>query len=215
MVCPVVPLRNIVVLPGMIVPLFIGRIRSLKAIEAAEGGSNIFLVAQQEVDVESPKGRHLYDIGVVGNVLQVLKMQDSTIKVLIEGTNKAIAKRYIDGHVYCKADITVIEDEKEQYDEVEVGAIMRAIMAQFETYIKMHPRLSNEIIHTVSNITDPLKYANTVCAHMVFSSERKQIFLEIDNIKDKLEKLLLLIDSEIELLDTEKRVKSMVKKPDG
>ena len=211
---PVIPLRNLVVIPRMIVPLFIGRTRSLSAVEAAskEARGKVLLVAQSTGTAEEAKISDLNEVGVIGSVLQILKMQDTTVKVLVEGGERVKVRKYINSRNYYKAEVEPMPEIfiKEE-DETEVQALARAIVNQFEVYVKMHPKLSLDIMATVHNMKDIAKLADTVCAHMILNVRKKQDFLEMSDLRNKLESLLLYIDTEVELLNTETRIRSRIR----
>ncbi len=208
---PVLPLRDLVVFPNMIVPLFVGRDKSIKALEAAvKAGNKILLVAQMDAVTDDPASKELYKVGVVGNILQVLKLQDNTVKVLVEGKQRVKVVKYLEETPFIQAQIKTLADEIE-INVQEVAAIKRSIGKLFETYVQLNTKISPDVLNTISNIEEPSKFADAVSAHLFVKVASKQDVLEQVNVQKKLEKLLALLELEIDLLNTESRIKTRVR----
>ena len=198
---PLLPLRDIVIFPDMIVPLFVGREKSVKAIEAVmKNESNdkpVLLVTQKESSTDNPKDKDLYNIGILGNVLQMLKLPDGTVKVLVEGkTRIKLTNIYKDS--FLSASYTPFPEKIKKSEECK--AITRAISEQFEGYIKVNKKISKEVISSVSQIEDPEKLSNTVAAHLNIKISEKQNLLEIEYLDNRLIKILELLESELDVL---------------
>ncbi len=208
---PVLPLRDLVVFPSMIVPLFVGRDKSIKALESAvKAGNKILLVAQMDAVTDDPASKELYKVGVVGNILQVLKLQDNTVKVLVEGKQRVKIVKYLDETPFIQAQIKTLADELD-INVQEVSAIKRSIGKLFETYVQLNTKISPDVLTTISNIEEPSKFADAVSAHLFVKVASKQDVLEQINVQKKLEKLLALLELEIDLLNTESRIKTRVR----
>lgn len=208
---PVLPLRDLVVFPGMIVPLFVGRDKSIQALEkAVKNGNKILLVAQKDPMTDDPVKKDLYPIGVIGNVLQVLKLQDNTVKVLVEGKLRVKVTNFTDEKSYLEAHVKPFLDEKD-YDKSEVPALKRSIMKLFENYVQLNTKVSPEVLNTVSGIDTVSKFVDAVSSHLFIKVEDKQALLEETGVIKKLEKLLTFLEVEIDLLNTETRIKTRVR----
>jgi ATP-dependent Lon protease len=207
---PVLPLRDVVVYPHMVIPLFVGREKSKVALDLAmEDSKQILLVAQREAETDEPAARDLYDIGTVATILQLLKMPDGTVKVLVEGGERAhIDAVHEDDHF--SADVTLLPDD-DRYDEREIDVLTRSIIAQFEHYVKLNKKVPPEILTSLSGIDQPGRLADTVAAHMALKLSEKQRILEIEDVKSRLEQILALIEGEIDVLQIEKRIRGRVK----
>jgi len=207
---PVLPLRDVVVYPHMVIPLFVGREKSKVALDLAmEETKQILLVAQREAETDEPAARDLYDIGTVATILQLLKMPDGTVKVLVEGGERA----HIDAlheEEHFSADVTLLPDD-DRYDEREIDVLTRSIIAQFEHYVKLNKKVPPEILTSLSGIDQPGRLADTVAAHMALKLSEKQRILEIEDVKTRLEQILALIEGEIDVLQIEKRIRGRVK----
>ena len=207
---PVLPLRDVVVYPHMVIPLFVGRERSIVALDRAmNSGKRILLVAQQKADLDDPEPEDLYEVGTVATILQLLKLPDGTVKVLVEGSERALVdKLHVADHF--AADITVLADD-DRHDEREVDVLVRSIIAQFEQYVKLNKKIPPEILTSLSGIDEPGRLADTVAAHMALKLSEKQRVLEIRDVKDRLEQILGIIEGEIDVLQIEKRIRGRVK----
>ncbi|MEQ8290283.1 MAG: endopeptidase La [Gammaproteobacteria bacterium] len=207
---PVLPLRDVVVYPHMVIPLFVGREKSIKALDKAmEGSKQILLVAQKSAAEDDPGEDETYDIGTLANILQLLKLPDGTIKVLVEGTARASISKYAEEDGMFVADVNILEPEV--LDEQEMDVHARSAMNQFEQYVKLNKKVPPEIISSLSSIDDASRLADTIAAHMSIKIEEKQQVLEIIDIKERLEHLIHLMESEIDLLQVEKRIRGRVK----
>ncbi len=207
---PVLPLRDVVVYPHMVIPLFVGREKSIVALDRAmNSGKRILLIAQQKADLDDPEPEDLYDVGTVATILQLLKLPDGTVKVLVEGSERAEVDRlYVADHF--AADITALGDE-DRHDEREVDVFVRSIIAQFEQYVKLNKKIPPEILTSLSGIDEAGRLADTVAAHMSLKLSEKQRILEIRDVKERLEQILGIIEGEIDVLQIEKRIRGRVK----
>ncbi|WP_455477369.1 endopeptidase La [Bartonella sp. B41] len=207
----VLPLRDIVVFPHMIVPLFVGREKSIRALEGAMASDKqILLVTQKNAADEDPQSGDIYDIGTFANVLQLLKLPDGTVKVLVEGTARAKIKQFTDNEDYHQAFATVTEEFKE--NAVEVEALSRSVISYFENYVKLNKKISPEVVNAVSQIDDPSKLADTIASHLVIKLSEKQEILALLSVRDRLERILSFMEGEISVLQVEKRIRSHVKR---
>jgi ATP-dependent Lon protease len=208
---PVLPLRDVVVFPNMVIPLFVGREKSIKALDQAmDGDKRILLVAQKSPETDDPAAADLYEIGALAQVLQLLKLPDGTIKVLVEGTSRVRVKqvREQDGALIGRAhDI----ESAQPRDEREVDAIVRSLMGLFEQYIKTNRKLPPELMQTLSGIDEPSRLADTMAAHLNVRLPEKQRLLEAADVGERLELLVGLIDGEIDVQQLEKRIRGRVK----
>src|SRR3569623_106396 len=210
-VIPVLPLREVVVYPHMVIPLFVGREKSIHALEAAMAGEKkILLVAQRSAAVDDPQGDDIYEIGTVSSILQLLKLPDGTIKVLVEGTDRARSGRLQETDQYFTAEVVLVAPMPAEEREAEV--LMRAILGQFDQYVKLNNKVPPEILSSLAGIDDPGRLADTIAAHLLLKIEEKQGILEIDSIRARLEKLMAILESEIDLLQVEKRIRGRVKR---
>ena len=207
---PVLPLRDVVVYPHMVIPLFVGREKSIVALDRAmNSGKRILLIAQQKADLDDPEPDDLYEVGTVATILQLLKLPDGTVKVLVEGSERAdVDKLYVADHF--AADITALGDE-DRHDEREVDVLVRSIIAQFEQYVKLNKKIPPEILTSLSGIDEAGRLADTVAAHMSLKLSEKQRILEIRDVKERLEQILGIIEGEIDVLQIEKRIRGRVK----
>ena len=207
---PVLPLRDVVVYPHMVIPLFVGRQRSILALDKAmQANKKILLVAQQTADLDEPAAVDLYEVGTLATVLQLLKLPDGTVKVLVEGGERAQVDKLIDGD-YFSAEITVLPED-DQHDEREIDVLVRSIIAQFEQYVKLNKKVPPEILTSLSGIDQPGRLADTVASHLTLKLADKQQLLEICDIKARLEQILGIIEGEIDVLHIEKRIRGRVK----
>ena len=212
-VAPVLPLRDVVVYPHMVIPLFVGREKSIKALERAmeEGGNKqVLLLAQLSAAQDEPSMDDLYSVGTLSNILQLLKLPDGTIKVLVEGVVRARVLQFVGTDDYFSAQIELLESTSA--DDLELEALVRSVTGQFDQYVKLNKKVPPEIISSLAGIDDPSRLADTVAAHMSVKIEEKQKILEIVDVAGRIERLLALMESEIDLLQVEKRIRGRVKK---
>ena len=208
---PLLPLRDVVVFPHMVIPLFVGRPRSIKALELAmEAGSSVMLVAQKSAGKDEPTPDDLYEIGCAANILQMLKLPDGTVKVLVEGLQRARIHAVTDAESHFSARVTGIEED--QSDLAEAEALRRAVVAQFEQYVKLNKKIPQEILTSLSGIEEAGRLADTIAAHLPLKIEQKQALLDMPGAARRLEALLAQLESEIEILQVEKRIRGRVKK---
>jgi len=207
---PVLPLRDVVVYPHMVIPLFVGRDRSIVALDRAmSAGKRILLVAQRAADLDDPQPNDLYEVGTLATILQLLKLPDGTVKVLVEGGERALIDRIAVGDHFA-ADITLLSED-DRHDEREIDVLVRSIIAQFEQYVKLNKKVPPEILTSLSGIDEPGRLADTVAAHMALKLSEKQRILEIQDVKSRLEQILGIIEGEIDVLQIEKRIRGRVK----
>ncbi|MGV2862197.1 endopeptidase La [Achromobacter sp. ESBL13] len=208
---PLLPLRDVVVFPHMVIPLFVGRPRSIRALEVAmEAGKSIMLVAQKSAGKDDPTPEDVYEIGCVAGILQMLKLPDGTVKVLVEGTQRARINSIEDADSHFTCQVTPIEPDAMQGSETE--ALRRAIVAQFEQYVKLNKKIPPEILTSLAGIDDAGRLADTIAAHLPLKLEQKQKMLEIVGTSERLEGLLTQLETEIDILQVEKRIRGRVKK---
>ena len=207
----VLPLRDVVVYPHMVIPLFVGREKSIRALERAmEAGKQILLVAQKDAGDDNPQPKDIHAIGTVSNILQLLKLPDGTIKVLVEGVRRGRVVRFLEVEDLYTAEVEAVEAEQVSDREAEV--LSRSLMGQFDQYVKLNKKVPSEIISSLTSIDDPSRLADTIAAHMAIKIESKQEILELIPLRERLEHLIALMDSEIDLLQVEKRLRGRVKK---
>ena len=207
---PVLPLRDVVVYPHMVIPLFVGREKSIVALDKAmNAGKRILLVAQKTADLDDPQPSDLYEVGTLATILQLLKLPDGTVKVLVEGGGRALVDR-INIEDHFSAEISLL-DEDEQNDEREIEVFVRSIISQFEAYVKLNKKVPPEVLTSLNGIDEPGRLADTVAAHMALKLSEKQRILEIQDIKTRLEQILGIIEGEIDVLQIEKRIRGRVK----
>jgi ATP-dependent Lon protease len=207
---PVLPLRDVVVYPHMVIPLFVGREKSIQALDAAmRTDKRIMLVAQKAADVDDPKADDLYRIGTVATILQLLKLPDGTVKVLVEGVDRARIDRLHAGDYYS-ADAELLPDT-EAYDERELDVLGRSVITQFEQYVKLNKKVPPEVLTALAGIENPGRLADTVAAHMSLKLAEKQKVLEILDTRTRLEHILVAIEGEMDVLQIEKRIRGRVK----
>ncbi|AMP37538.1 endopeptidase La [Ralstonia syzygii subsp. celebesensis] len=208
---PLLPLRDVVVFPHMVIPLFVGRPKSIKALEAAmEAGKSIMLVAQKTAAKDEPTDKDLYEVGCIANILQMLKLPDGTVKVLVEGTQRANILSVTDdeSHFHCEA----MPIGPEPTESAETEALRRAIVSQFDQYVKLNKKIPPEILTSLSGIDEPGRLADTIAAHLPIKLEQKQKILEMFNVTERLESLLSQLEGEIDILQVEKRIRGRVKR---
>ena len=208
---PVLPLRDIVVFPHMIVPLFVGREKSIKALEEVMRSDTFILLAtQKNASDDDPATGSIYEIGTLANVLQLLKLPDGTVKVLVEGAARAKVERYTDRAEYYEATAVVLADTTGE--QVEAEALARSVINEFENYVKLNKKVSPEVVGVVQQIEDYAKLADTVASHLAVKIPDKQLILETPSVTERLEKVLGLMESEISVLQVEKRIRTRVKR---
>ena len=210
-ILPLLPLRDVVVFPHMVIPLFVGRPKSIKALETAmEDGKSILLVAQKSAAKDEPDPADLYSIGCIANILQMLKLPDGTVKVLVEGTQRAKIERVEDRKSLFVAEITPIPINERGSHEIE--AMRRTILAQFDQYVKLNKKIPPEILTSLSGIEEAGRLADTIAAHLPMKLELKQEVLEMFGVDDRLDKLLAQLETELDILQVEKRIRGRVKR---
>ena len=208
---PLLPLRDVVVFPHMVIPLFVGRAKSIRALEAAmDAGKSIVLVAQKSAAKDEPSTEDLYVVGSVANILQMLKLPDGTVKVLVEGTQRAQLVRAIDVQTHFEAEVALMPIDEDAGHEAE--AMRRALLAQFDQYVKLNKKVPPEILTSLAGIDDAGRLADTIAAHLPLKLEQKQDVLEIFEVRRRLEHLLGLLESELDILQVEKRIRGRVKR---
>ena len=208
---PVLPLRDVVVYPNMVIPLFVGREKSIRALDAAmEGDKQILLVAQKSPDVDDPGAKDLYEVGTVSTVLQLLKLPDGTIKVLVEGVSRARVEKVVDSDQYVTAQARPIGHTSKR-GEKEVEAAAKSLVSLFEQYVKLNRKIPPELLTTLAGIDDPSRLADTIAAHLGIRLADKQRVLEAFEVGDRLELLIGFVDGEIDVQQLEKRIRGRVK----
>jgi ATP-dependent Lon protease len=212
---PVLPLRDVVVFPHMVIPLFVGRVKSIKALEIAmESGKSILLAAQKDASNDDPEIEDIYDTGTVASILQMLKMPDGTVKVLVEGEQRARILRYINDasnpEECFMCEIQLVDDTSVASRESDIR--QRTVTAEVEKYVKLNPKIPPEILTSLSGIEDFGRVADSIAAHLNLKNEEKQVILELFDSNERLEHIFGVMDSEIDLLQVEKRIRTRVKK---
>lgn len=208
---PVLPLRDVVVYPHMVIPLFVGREKSIRCLESAmDGDKRVMLVAQKEASTDEPSINDLFLVGTISTILQMLKLPDGTVKVLVEGLVRARIIELTDTGNHFKAGANYFHIE--ELDEREQTALMRTVISQFEGYVKLNKKIPSEILTSLNNINNADRLADTIAAHMPLKLSDKQSVLEMSNVTERLEYLITIMESEIELLQVEKRIRNRVKK---
>ncbi|CAG1066800.1 ATP-dependent Lon protease [uncultured bacterium] len=211
MIIPLIPLRDIIIFPYMVVPLFVGREKSIKALEnAMAADKSILLAAQKKAKTEEPGPDDIYDIGTLGTILQLLRLPDGTVKVLVEGKRRARIKEFVSED---ECFMVAVEEVDEPVDEaVEAEALVRSAVKSFETYVKFNKRVPPEMIMSVSSIEDPGRLADTISAHLTIKIEDKQALLALSSPSKRLERLYSIMESEIEILEVEQKIRQRVKR---
>ncbi|MFA7664626.1 MAG: endopeptidase La [Burkholderiaceae bacterium] len=208
---PLLPLRDVVVFPHMVIPLFVGRPKSIKALESAmEGGKSIMLAAQKNASKDEPAEADIHRIGCVSNILQMLKLPDGTVKVLVEGVRRAQILEVDDSGTHFTCSIGPVAPDGELSPEAE--ALRRAILAQFDQYVKLNKKIPPEILASLNGIDEPGRLADTIAAHLPIRIEQKQEILETTSVSERLERLLAQIETELDILQVEKRIRGRVKR---
>ena len=212
---PLLPLRDVVVFPHMVIPLFVGRPKSIKALEAAmEQERRIMLVAQKTAAKDDPAPDDLFEMGCVATILQMLKLPDGTVKVLVEGLQRArlIGVEEADDHFGSRVQPVSLEDEAAGCEPSEIEALRRALMQQFDQYVKLNKKIPSEVLGSIANIEDAGRLADTVAAHLPFKLESKQTVLDLDRVVPRLESLLVQLEREVDILNVDKRIRGRVKR---
>lgn len=209
-VFPVLPLRDIIVFPHMIAPLFVGREKSVRALEDVMlDDKQILLVTQKDASDDEPATDDLYEVGTVASVLQLLKLPDGTVKVLVEGGSRARVDRFLDNEDYYQAEATIIPEVISKPSEIE--ALSRSVIAEFESYVKLNKKVSPETLVSVNQIDDAPRLADTIASHLAIKLSEKQDLLEIPDVAERLEAVYSMMDGEISVLQVEKKIRSRVK----
>ena len=210
---PLLPLRNVVVFPHMVIPLFVGRSESVKALEVATSeDKRVFLVAQKDANNDSPEQKDLYEIGTIASVLQLLRLPDGTVKVLVEGAERAKLIYLEKKENYLQAEIELLQEERtEREGRTEVEALVRAILNQFEQLVKINKKIPLELLPSLASIDDPGRLADSVAAHMTIRLDSRQKIFEILPVKERLEVLQKVLAQELDLVEAEKRVQGRVR----
>ncbi len=209
---PLLPLRDVVVFPHMVIPLFVGRPKSIKALEAAMiAERRIMLVAQKAAAKDEPSASDMFEVGCVSTILQMLKLPDGTVKVLVEGQQRARVDLITDGEQHFTATVTPVEPGQTDLSS-EVEALRRAVMQQFDQYVKLNKKIPPEILTSISSIDDPGRLADTIAAHLPLKLESKQVVLDLSEVKARLENLFEQIEREVDILNVDKRIRGRVKR---
>ena len=207
---PILPLRDVVVYPHMVIPLFVGREKSILALDKAmELGKQILLVAQKKADIDEPEIEDIYDVGTLATILQLLKLPDGTVKVLVEGGSRATLEDVRSGE-YFSADIQTVKETSIE-DSRELHGLKRTVISEFESYVKLNRKVPPEILSSLSSIEQPGRLADTIAAHMSLKLTEKQKVLEIYDASQRLQHVMALIAAEIDMLQIEKRIRGRVK----
>lgn len=215
---PLLPLRDVVVFPHMVIPLFVGRPKSIKALEAAmESERRIMLVAQKAAAKDDPLVTDMFDVGCVSTILQMLKLPDGTVKVLVEGQQRARVNKIEEGELHFSANVTPVEavaepEVKPRGKASEVEALRRAVMQQFDQYVKLNKKIPPEILTSISSIDDPGRMADTIAAHLPLKLDSKQAVLDLSGVKERLENLFEQIEREVDILNVDKKIRGRVKR---
>ncbi|NMM86514.1 endopeptidase La [Rhodococcus sp. SRB_17] len=210
---PLLPLRDVVVFPHMVIPLFVGRPKSIKALELAmESDRRIMLVAQKAAAKDEPSVEDMFDVGCVSTILQMLKLPDGTVKVLVEGQQRARVDAIEDAQTHFTATVTPVEATEEAHKPSEIEALRRAVMQQFDQYVKLNKKIPPEILTSISSIDDPGRLADTIAAHLPLKLENKQAVLDLSDVKDRLENLFEQLDREVDILNVDKKIRGRVKR---
>ena len=208
---PVLPLRDVVVFPHMVIPLFVGRKKSIRALELAmEAGKQIMLAAQKSATDDDPTTDNIHTIGTIASILQLLKLPDGTVKVLVEGERRAMVQSYDETEGHFSAQVALLEPEP--ITDKEGEALVRSVLNEFDQYVKLNMKIPPEILTSLAGIDDPGRLADTVAAHLSLKIEDKQLILEIQDVKQRLERILAVLQGEIDLLQVEKRIRGRVKR---
>ena len=212
---PMLPLRDVVVFPHMVIPLFVGRPKSIKALESAmEAERRIMLVAQKAAAKDEPSVEDMFGVGCIATILQMLKLPDGTVKVLVEGQQRAKVNKIEDGELHFTCNVTPVEPEVALPGDKssEVEALRRAVMQQFDMYVKLNKKIPPEILTSISSIDDAGRLADTIAAHLPLKLDAKQVVLDMDNVKARLENLYEQLEREVDILNVDKKIRGRVKR---
>lgn len=210
---PLLPLRDVVVFPHMVIPLFVGRPKSIKALEMAmDGDRRIMLVAQKAAAKDEPLVSDMFDVGCVSTILQMLKLPDGTVKVLVEGQQRAVVASIEDAETHFTATVKPVEASDDSHKPSEIEALRRAVMQQFDQYVKLNKKIPPEILTSISSIDDPGRLADTIAAHLPLKLENKQVVLDLADVKLRLENLFEQLDREVDILNVDKKIRGRVKR---
>ena len=211
LVLPVLPLRDVVVFPHVVIPLFVGREKSIRALDLAmKADKRIMLIAQKDEAEEDPSIDSLYEVGGVANILQLLRLPDNTVKVLVEGAERARVTRYLETESHFEAEVDLLRPQAPGGGEIE--ALSRSLVSQFEQYVKVNRKVPSEILSSVSGLDDPSRLADTIVAHLGLKTAQKQAILEVVETDERMERLIAAMQEEMELLQVEKRIRGRVKR---
>lgn len=210
---PLLPLRDVVVFPHMVIPLFVGRPKSIKALELAmESERRIMLVAQKAAAKDEPSVSDMFDVGCVSTILQMLKLPDGTVKVLVEGQQRALVTSIEDAETHFTATVAPVEAGGDTGKPSEIEALRRAVMQQFDQYVKLNKKIPPEILTSIASIDDPGRLADTIAAHLPLKLENKQVVLDLSDVKARLENLFEQLDREVDILNVDKKIRGRVKR---
>ncbi len=211
---PLLPLRDVVVFPHMVIPLFVGRPKSIKALESAmESERRIMLVAQKAAAKDEPSVADMFEVGCVATILQLLKLPDGTVKVLVEGQQRAKVNKIEDGEQHFSANVTPIETAAIAADKTsEIEALRRAVLQQFDHYVKLNKKIPPEILTSISSIDDPGRLADTIAAHLPLKLDAKQVILDLTGVRERLENLFEQLEREVDILNVDKKIRGRVKR---
>ncbi|MEK6531274.1 MAG: LON peptidase substrate-binding domain-containing protein, partial [Deltaproteobacteria bacterium] len=211
LIVPLIPLRDIIIFPYMVVPLFVGREKSIKALEQAMGNDkSVLLAAQKKAKTEEPKQEDIYEVGTLGTILQLLRLPDGTVKVLVEGKRRARIKEFVSEDECFTVNVEELDDALD--DTVETEALIRSVIKSFEVYVKFNKRIPPEMILSVSSIEDPSRLADTIASHLTIKLEDKQSLLALQSPTKRLERLYSIMEGEIEILEVEQKIRQRVKR---
>jgi ATP-dependent Lon protease len=210
---PLLPLRDVVVFPHMVIPLFVGRPKSIKALEAAmEAERRIMLVAQKAAAKDEPSVADMFEVGCISTILQMLKLPDGTVKVLVEGQQRARVSKITDGNAHFTATVVPVESGDTDGKSAEIEALRRAVLQQFDQYVKLNKKIPPEILTSIASIDDPGRLADTIAAHLPLKLDNKQVVLDLADVKERLDNLFEQIEREVEILNVDKRIRGRVKR---
>lgn len=208
---PVLPLRDVVVYPHMVIPLFVGRDKSVKALDVAmRNNKQIFLVAQKDAEVDDPGFDEMHTVGTLSNILQLLKLPDGTVKVLVEGVERCVVERFEESDGFYSAEVAVMDDQVE-HDEKEMEVLVRTATTMFDQYVKLNKKVPPEVLNSLAGIDDSSRLADTIAAHMALKIDDKQSVLGMNDVAKRLETLMMLMEGEVDILEMEKRIRGRVK----
>ncbi|MBS0508712.1 MAG: LON peptidase substrate-binding domain-containing protein, partial [Proteobacteria bacterium] len=210
---PLLPLRDVVVFPHMVIPLFVGRPKSIKALEMAmDADRRIMLVAQKAAAKDEPQVSDMFEVGCISTILQMLKLPDGTVKVLVEGLQRAQVDTVHEADSHFTATTTPVQAEEEDDKSSEIEALRRAVMQQFDQYVKLNKKIPPEILTSIASIDDPGRLADTIAAHLPLKLENKQRVLDLADVKQRLENLFEQLEREVDILNVDKRIRGRVKR---